>query len=378
MLGHTRWASVGIISEPNAHPLDSVELATAVGDGGPYVTAVLNGDVDNFADLKATEGLRIAPEITTDAKVIPTLVSRRLADGARPARRLPQHRRRARGLGRHRRRSPPTAPDQPAARAAGQRPGALRRPGRGHLHRGQRALRRGRGDQHLPAPRRRDPGQPREPHRQPGPDRRARRRRRRHDRGHRPGRLRRHRAARSPPTSWPRPRSPPATSTGATSRTSCSRRSPRPRRRSARRSAAARRRRRRGCGVELGDDTLPADAAGRPATGAIRRVIVIGQGTAAVAGQSLATVLAELAGDRAAGRGRRRPPSCRASTCAPTCPTRSSSPSASRAPPPTPTAPSTWPARGAPPSSPSSTGATATSPTRPTACSTRPTGATWR
>ncbi len=35
------------------------------------------------------------------------------------------------------------------------------------------------------------------------------------------------------------------------------------------------------------------------------------------------------------------PPSCRASTSAPTCPTRSSSPSASRAPPPTPTAPST-------------------------------------
>jgi glucosamine--fructose-6-phosphate aminotransferase (isomerizing) len=41
----------------------------------------LNGDVDNFADLKAGAALRIAAEITTDAKVIPTLVSRRLADG---------------------------------------------------------------------------------------------------------------------------------------------------------------------------------------------------------------------------------------------------------------------------------------------------------
>jgi glucosamine--fructose-6-phosphate aminotransferase (isomerizing) len=78
VLGHTRWASVGIISQANAHPLNSDELDLV---DGPYVTGVLNGDVDNFADLKATEGLRIATEITTDAKVIPTLVSRRLASG---------------------------------------------------------------------------------------------------------------------------------------------------------------------------------------------------------------------------------------------------------------------------------------------------------
>ncbi|MGH9274236.1 MAG: SIS domain-containing protein, partial [Acidimicrobiales bacterium] len=38
--------------------------------------------VDNFADLKSADGLRVAAEITTDAKVIPTLVSRRLAEGA--------------------------------------------------------------------------------------------------------------------------------------------------------------------------------------------------------------------------------------------------------------------------------------------------------
>jgi glucosamine--fructose-6-phosphate aminotransferase (isomerizing) len=79
VLGHTRWASVGIISQANAHPLNSEELDRT---GGPYVTGVLNGDVDNFADLKATEGLHIANEITTDAKVIPTLVSRRLARAA--------------------------------------------------------------------------------------------------------------------------------------------------------------------------------------------------------------------------------------------------------------------------------------------------------
>ena len=78
VLAHTRWASVGIISEPNAHPVNSDELGR---DVGPYVTGVLNGDVDNFADLIAAEDLAIAGEITTDAKVIPTLVSRGLADG---------------------------------------------------------------------------------------------------------------------------------------------------------------------------------------------------------------------------------------------------------------------------------------------------------
>jgi len=78
VLGHTRWASVGIISQANAHPLNSEELDLV---GGPYVTAVLNGDVDNFADLKATEALRIPAEITTDAKVIPTLMSRQLTVG---------------------------------------------------------------------------------------------------------------------------------------------------------------------------------------------------------------------------------------------------------------------------------------------------------
>src|SRR5437764_9998427 len=78
VLAHTRWASVGIISEANAHPVNSEEVGLA---DGPYVIGALNGDVDNYADLEAIERLDVPTEMTTDAKVIPTLVSRRLAAG---------------------------------------------------------------------------------------------------------------------------------------------------------------------------------------------------------------------------------------------------------------------------------------------------------
>ena len=78
VLCHTRWASVGIISQANAHPVNNEEEDRT---DGPFVTAALNGDVDNYLDLKKGEGLRIPPEITTDAKIIPALISRRLAEG---------------------------------------------------------------------------------------------------------------------------------------------------------------------------------------------------------------------------------------------------------------------------------------------------------
>ncbi len=73
VMAHTRWASVGIISEPNAHPVIQEEEG---GSMGPYVAAALNGDVDNHADLKAAAQLHIPLLVTTDAKVIPALVSR--------------------------------------------------------------------------------------------------------------------------------------------------------------------------------------------------------------------------------------------------------------------------------------------------------------
>ncbi|MHC4133586.1 MAG: SIS domain-containing protein [Planctomycetota bacterium] len=78
VLGHTRWASVGIISDANAHPLNQEQEPPAAG---PYTVAALNGDVDNYQELVRQEELSIEPAITTDAKVIPVLVSKFTAEG---------------------------------------------------------------------------------------------------------------------------------------------------------------------------------------------------------------------------------------------------------------------------------------------------------
>ena len=80
ILAHTRWASNGIVSVPNCHPVDSAvyrgQKFTAECRG--ELVAVLNGDIDNYQELYqeyiVEKGLRIEHEITTDAKIIPLVV----------------------------------------------------------------------------------------------------------------------------------------------------------------------------------------------------------------------------------------------------------------------------------------------------------------
>ena len=85
VLSHTRWASVGAISEANCHPVNhDTNLA---GNGGPAGTihVCLNGDIDNYQTLRAdwerASGQQIHPDITTDTKIIPLLVGRYVAQG---------------------------------------------------------------------------------------------------------------------------------------------------------------------------------------------------------------------------------------------------------------------------------------------------------
>ncbi|MGB7433328.1 MAG: SIS domain-containing protein [Ahrensia sp.] len=77
ILSHTRWASHGVISVANCHPhnpslTDDANRASDVALGAMYA---LNGDVDNHLDLEneiVTGRQRaVEPSITTDAKIIP-------------------------------------------------------------------------------------------------------------------------------------------------------------------------------------------------------------------------------------------------------------------------------------------------------------------
>ncbi len=78
-LAHTRWASNGIVSLENCHPVDSalIDEQQAIVRGGELV-AVLNGDIDNYQELCqkyiSSTAFEFESSITTDAKIIPVVI----------------------------------------------------------------------------------------------------------------------------------------------------------------------------------------------------------------------------------------------------------------------------------------------------------------
>ena len=80
---HTRWASVGAISEPNCHPVDNKILGDSTEQRG-IIHVCLNGDIDNYLELKKeyeTSGAFIHQNITTDTKIIPLQVGKYIQQG---------------------------------------------------------------------------------------------------------------------------------------------------------------------------------------------------------------------------------------------------------------------------------------------------------
>ena len=80
---HTRWASVGAITEANCHPVDNHVLSGSSTDGG-IIHVCLNGDIDNYLALKTEHlngGKQLHKDITTDTKIIPLQVEKYIQQG---------------------------------------------------------------------------------------------------------------------------------------------------------------------------------------------------------------------------------------------------------------------------------------------------------
>ena len=75
---HTRWASIGAITEANCHPVDNTLPENSFGNNG-IIHVCLNGDIDNYLKLKSDfENNRdlILKDVTTDTKIIPLQIEK--------------------------------------------------------------------------------------------------------------------------------------------------------------------------------------------------------------------------------------------------------------------------------------------------------------
>ena len=83
ILSHTRWASVGAITEANCHPVDNRSTGNRPTKDG-IIHICLNGDIDNYTVLRMEiekSEYRIPPDVTTDTKIIPLQIQSYLQKG---------------------------------------------------------------------------------------------------------------------------------------------------------------------------------------------------------------------------------------------------------------------------------------------------------